>query len=140
MKISRVPAVGIAMVVLLVGVASPVFAHHSQAMFDINKEVTYQGTLTEVDWSNPHAYIYVDVKKEGAENAPVEKWAVEMPGPTALTRLGWTQDMSKAGDKISITGNPRKDGVTTMLLTAVTLANGKTFVMPRNEFLHPPKQ
>ena len=84
------------------------FAHHSFAMFDRDKEVTLAGTVREFQWTNPHAFIEMDVPDDKGSTA--EKWSVEMNSPNNLTRQGWKSSMLKAGDKVSVTMNPLRDG------------------------------
>ena len=110
-----------------------VWAHHSTAMFDIAKVVTYKGVITKMVWANPHCFIYFDGVPENAPaNAPVEHWAVEGQSPSVMNNHGgWDENTAKVGDKILLSGNPRKDGTPTMLLINATI-NGKTYqVMAR---------
>ena len=109
------------------------WAHHSTAMFDTSKTVTYRGIITKIVWANPHCFIYFDGAPQSAPaNAPVEHWGVEGQSPSVMfNHGGWDENTAKVGDKISVTGNARKDGQPTMLLIEATL-NGKTFqVMAR---------
>jgi hypothetical protein len=82
--------------------ALPVYAHHSfAAEFDANKVVPLTGFVTKVEWSNPHARIYLDVKDE---KGAVANWDFEMGSPNGLMRLGWRRDSLKVGDEITVTG------------------------------------
>ncbi len=105
-----------------------VWAHHSTAMFDTAKLVTYHGVITKVVWANPHCFIYFDGSLQGgAPNAPVEHWGVEGQSPSVMyNHGGWSEGTAKVGDRIEVTGNPRKDGQPTMLLISAAL-NGKTY-------------
>lgn len=115
------------------GVAS---AHHSFAMFDRDKEVTVSGTVHEFQWTNPHAFIELDVPNEKGE---VERWSVEMNSPNNLTRQGWKSSMLKGGDKVSVTLNPLRDGKKGGLFVAITLADGKVIKDPTNRQRPPPE-
>src|ERR1051325_6934115 len=92
---------GAALGLMLVAVR-PVTAHHSfDAEYDSKKIATITGYVTKLDWVNPHAYVFLDVKEE---NGTVESYKVEMGPPYALARGGWTKDTIKAGDKVTIEG------------------------------------
>jgi hypothetical protein len=104
-------------------------AHHSFAMFDRDKEVTLNGTVTEFQWTNPHAFIEVEVADAGGK---AEKWSVEMNSPNNLTRQGWKSTLLKPGDKVSVTMNPLRDGKKGGLFVAITFADGKVIKDPTN--------
>jgi hypothetical protein len=124
---SKVLAALVLITALCFGPASS-WAHHSTAMFDTAKVVTYHGVINKIVWANPHCFIYFDGVLEGAPaNAPVEHWAVEGQSPSVMfNHGGWDESTAKAGDKIILSGNPRKDGQPTMLLISAKL-NGKTY-------------
>jgi hypothetical protein len=116
--------------VLLCGVAS-VRAHHSfDAEYDSSKPITLTGIVTRLDWSNPHAYVFVSVKDA---SGGVKNYKVEMGPPYALVRGGWKRDTIKAGDTVTITDAAMaKDGSNaagSMQTTSMTLAAGTKMVM-----------
>jgi uncharacterized protein DUF6152 len=111
--------------ILLAGllvVSRPTLAHHSAAEFDATKVVPVKGTVTLFEWSNPHAYIYLDVKDDKGD---VEKWTVELASLGMLARANWRRDTVKPGDQITAFGNRARDGRTTMRLDKIVFANGQ---------------
>jgi hypothetical protein len=99
------------------------FAHHSvSAEFDVNRQITYMGVITRVEWSNPHIYFYVDVK---VGSQKVANWAFEGAGPNTLARMGWLRDTLKVGDRVTVVACPARDGVAVASARQVTLANGR---------------
>jgi hypothetical protein len=112
---------------LLVAVAVfPAVAHHAfVAQYDPGKSTTLQGVVTKVEWTNPHARFYVDVKDTGGK---VTNWNLELASPNALKRLGWTRDILKVGDKVSAFVAPSKDGTKMANARTVTLADGRKMV------------
>jgi hypothetical protein len=112
----------IAAVAVFIGTAA-VAAHHSFASeYDANQPITFSGTVTKMDWVNPHSWIYVDVKKP---DGSVEKWAVEA-GPTGtLVRAGFTKNSLPAGTEIRVNGYRAKDGALRANGRDITLPDGK---------------
>jgi hypothetical protein len=133
MKLARV-AIGFA---VLAGTVVPALAHHSFAMFDRDKEVTLVGTVREFQWTNPHAFIEVDVP--GA-NGAAEKWSIELNSPNNLSRQGWKSSLLKPGDKISLTMNPLRDGKKGGLFVSVVLPDGKVIKDPTRRQRPPPAE
>jgi hypothetical protein len=128
MKLLRMAPLGALLATVTVWVAAPALAHHSFAMFDRDKEVTLIGTVREFQWTNPHAFIEVDVPAD--KSGAAEKWSVEMNSPNNLTRQGWKSSMLKAGDKVSVTINPLRDGKKGGLFVSVVLPDGKVIKDP----------
>jgi uncharacterized protein DUF6152 len=109
--------------VLLLSIAGSAFAHHGfQSWFDMSRSVTVKGTVTAFDWTNPHAYIYLDVKDE---KGAVVKWSAELGAVAMLSRAGWRKDTVKPGDEVTMTGNPAKEGKPMLHLEKIVLANGQ---------------
>ncbi len=104
----------------------PALAHHAfVAQYDASKSITLQGVVTKVEWTNPHARFYVDVKDKSGS---VTNWNLELASPNALRRLGWTRDILKPGDKVSVFVAPAKDGAKMANARTVTLADGRKMV------------
>jgi Family of unknown function (DUF6152) len=100
--------------------AAPALAHHSFAMFDQKKIVTLDGTVIEFQWTNPHAFIEMDVIVGGKH----ARWSIELNSPNNLKRQGWTRASLKTGDKIKLRANPLRNGHTGGLFLDVVLPNG----------------
>src|SRR5215475_1886624 len=102
--------------------AVPSFAHHSTAMYNMANPVTVTGTVKRFEWTNPHAYIYLEVADE--KGAKVE-WAIEMMSLNHLKSYGWTHSTVKPGDVISCTGGAAKSGDPAMLSSLIKLSDGR---------------
>jgi hypothetical protein len=128
--LARVVALGVSL-----ATAGAAFAHHSFAMFDRDKEVVLTGTVHEFQWTNPHAFIEVDVPN--AKGEP-ERWSIELNSPNNLTRQGWKSSYLKGGDKVTVTMNPLRDGKHGGLFVAIVLADGKVIKDPTSRQRPPP--
>jgi hypothetical protein len=121
----------VAELVLALGLlaAAPVWAHHSfAAEYDSKQLITLKGVITKVEWTNPHIYIYIDVKDANGE---VTNWSLEGYPPNTLKRTGFSRDNLRIGDEITITAYKAKDGTNTGAGREVTLPDGtKKFAGP----------
>jgi hypothetical protein len=116
-----------AVVVLAILGGAPVWAHHAfAAEFDAKKPVKLRGTVTKMEWINPHAWIHVDVKKA---DGTVDEWMVEAGTPNTLLRRGFTRDSLKPGTEIIVDGYQSKDGSLRANGRDVTLPDGKTLFL-----------
>jgi hypothetical protein len=106
---------------------APAFAHHSFAMFDQSKVVTLKGVVREFQWTNPHAFIHIEVPNDSGGK---EVWQVELNSPNNLTRQGWRSTSVKVGDEVTLLLNPLRDGSKGGLFMSVTLPDGKVLGDP----------
>ena len=109
--------------VLLVSV--PLLAHHGAAALDTGKEITLKGTVTEWIWSNPHCFLQFDAKDA---TGAVRNWAVETQNPTTMTSRGWSRTSFKAGDEVTVTLEPVKNGQPIGRLLTVVLPGGQKLI------------
>ena len=115
--------IGAAAAAVLIGTGVPVMAHHSfAAEFDAKKAVKLQGTVTKMEWINPHAWIYLDVKNT---DGSVTNWMVEAGAPNALLRRGWTKASLLPGTEILVEGYQAKDGANRANGRDITFKDGK---------------
>jgi hypothetical protein len=110
----------LAMVLGLLVSATPLAAHHAfAAEFDVNQPVTVKGAITKIEWVNPHAWLYVDVKDADGK---VVNWRFELGPPNALFRLGWKKDSIPIGTEVTVTGFRAK--------AQEAVANGRSISLP----------
>lgn len=107
---------------LALGMAGAAVAHHSFAMFDQSKKTVLKGTVTEFQWTNPHAFLELEVA--GADGAKT-RWSLELNSPNNLKRQGWSRTSVKPGDVVSVTFNPLRNGKQGGLFNSVVLPDGK---------------
>jgi hypothetical protein len=115
------------LVVLIAGFlavsTAPVYAHHAfAAEFDRDKPITVTGSVTKLEWTNPHIWVYVDVKDADGK---IVNWAFQGGPPAYLTRVGWSKNDIKVGDVITITGSRSKDGSYAASGAKITLSDGR---------------
>ncbi|HTV50394.1 MAG TPA: DUF6152 family protein [Steroidobacteraceae bacterium] len=118
-------AAALALVTLGFGYAA--WAHHSFAMFDQSKQVPLKGTVRDFQWTNPHAFIDIEVPND---SGGTDLWKVELNSPNNLKRQGWKSTIMKPGDKVTVVINPLRDGAKGGLFITATLADGKVLGDP----------
>jgi hypothetical protein len=101
----------------------PALAHHSfSAVFDADRPVEFTGTVTRVEWFNPHVWFYLDVEND---DGTVDNWALEMGSPNRLQRYGWHQGSLPPGQVITVTGSRARDGSLKAAVDTVVLDDGR---------------
>ena len=115
--------VGLAVACVVAVTATPAIAHHSfAAEFDASQPVELKGTVSRIEWMNPHAYFYIDVKDGSGK---MTSWGLEMGSPNGLMRQGWTRNSMKIGDEVVVEGSRAKDGSNIANARSVVLGNGE---------------
>ena len=110
-------------VAALLVAAEPVRAHHAfAAEFDADKPVKFKGTVTRMEWINPHAWIHIDVT---GQDGKVTSWMIEAAAPNALLRRGWTKNSLPKGTEILVEGYQAKDGANRANGSIITFTDGK---------------
>jgi hypothetical protein len=120
---------------LVAAMPLPAPAHHAfSAEFDAKKPVKLTGSVTKIEWQNPHIWFYMDVKEDGGK---VTNWGMEMASPNILIRAGWSRNSLKVGDMVSVDGFRAKDGsflanaqMVTLAASGQRLFGGSTRVQP----------
>lgn len=113
--------------------AAPLMAHHSfAAEYDASKPAKLTGKVTKVEWTNPHAFFYIDVKDE--KTGQVSNWSIELGSPNSLMRLGWSRSSMKIDDVVNVEGSLAKDGSKLVNARNITLAtSGKKLLTGSSE-------
>jgi len=126
---------GLMLVAALIAATMPLMAHHSfAAEFDSTKVVKLTGTVTKIDWTNPHVWFYVDVKDE---NGKITNWGFEMGPPHLLQGSGWTRTTMKIGDTVNVQGSMAKNGSNRVNARTVTTPDGKRMGAASSEGTNP---
>jgi hypothetical protein len=119
--------VAIAMALGIILAPPPAAAHHSFAVeYDANKAIEGTGVISKVEWTNPHARIYVDVT---GTTGSVTTWNLELGSPNSIRRRGWTKNDLNVGDRISFTAYGGRTTLTRGVALSITVANGRTLTI-----------
>ena len=105
--INKLRIISFVVVVGLLTVSVPLFAHHGNASYDATKTVTVKGTVTDYAWRNPHVFVKLDAKDSGGNTV---HWIVEAQNPVSMTQMGWSKDTFKPGDEVEIDAMPAQNG------------------------------
>ena len=103
--------------------AAPLFAHHGNSNFDIDKKLTLKATVTDWVWANPHCWLKFEATDDKGN---VVHWIAETSNPADMTNLGWSKQVFKPGDRVTVTLQPVKNGQPIGRVMQVVLANGQT--------------
>ncbi|MBV8730452.1 MAG: hypothetical protein JO336_11665, partial [Acidobacteriia bacterium] len=116
------------------------WAHHEFASeYDDKKPVTFKGIVSNLEWSDPHVYVYVDVMEPGRDAARAGTWAVEFASPIDLKKVGWTRDSVRVGDAVTAEGSAARDASQRLAGKVLILAGGKRLSEPTDAQLTPPR-
>ena len=110
--------------VALAVVSAPATGHHSLAMYDTSSEVTMEGVVEEFEWRNPHSWLHIKVKDE---NGTERMWTLESNSTGQLTQIGWSPDVAKPGDAVTVVLNPLRDGTRGGRLEEIQHPDGRVF-------------
>ena len=121
---ARRPLLALAVAIGIALLTAPILAHHSRAMFDMSKNMTYRGVVEEYRWQNPHSHIVVRVGAGAADRSTVGTWTVEASAISVMTSSGWTPRTYKPGDPITVVAHPNMDGSNLELLFYVIKTEG----------------
>jgi Family of unknown function (DUF6152) len=112
-------------IISLLVAAVPLAAHHGSAGYDLDKELTMKGTVTQWLWANPHCFLKYDTTDD---KGGVVHWAAEVSNPIDMTRRGWSRNTLNTGDQVTVTVRPAKNGLPVGQLMKVVLPNGKELI------------
>src|SRR5215204_3738745 len=113
----------------LLGPATAAWAHHTYAMYDQTRKLTVEGTVTVLEWTNPHIWVWVEV----ADGGGVQTYGFESNAPSELTRFfGWTKRALTPGDKVTVDYSPLKSGRNGGALRTITFGDGRVLLTPRS--------
>ena len=111
-----------AVVSLWLALAASARTHHSQSEYDLRGKVDVEGTVTEVQWRSPHAWIQMDVIDDKGQTV---NWSFELPSPVTLMRRGWTRESLKSGDRVNVSGAPARNFPAIAIANSIKDGNGK---------------
>jgi hypothetical protein len=130
MKLTSLKRISMGIILAAVaGAGAPAGAHHSFAMYEPTKTMTLKGTVKSFQWTNPHVVVWLMVQPDGGGAA--QEWSLETTSPGVLTRAGWTRQSLKAGDRVSVTFSPLRDGSRGGGLNSVTLLDTGQTLIPK---------
>jgi hypothetical protein len=118
----------------LLAAARPSLAHHSRAMFEMTRNITYRGVVKEYRWENPHSHIIITVGRDATDPSTVGTWDIEASSISLMTTRGWTPMTYKPGDPITVVAHPGPNGSRVVLLFYVIRADGTRLYRARHRY------
>ena len=118
----------------MLAAAAPTLAHHSRAMFDVTRNVTYRGVVNEYRWQNPHSHIVITVGSDATDPSAVGRWDVEASSISLMVSQGWNRTTYKPGDPITVVAHPSRDGSRVLLLFYAIKADGTRLYRARHRY------
>jgi hypothetical protein len=118
----------------MLAAASPTLAHHSRAMFDMTRNITYRGVVKEYRWQNPHSHIVITVGSDATDPATVGTWEIEASAISLMVTRGWTPKTYKPGDPITVVAHPSTNGSRLVLLFYAIRPDGTRLYRARNRY------
>ncbi|HEV7967846.1 MAG TPA: DUF6152 family protein [Candidatus Acidoferrales bacterium] len=119
------PLAIVSVLVCLLALSGPAFAHHAWHGYDMDNLTTVKGTVTQFDWGNPHVWISLEMTDD---KGSLEKWSAGGPSPSRMANTGWEKDTLKPGDAITAVGHRMKDGTYSLRLVKVVLSDGRELI------------
>jgi hypothetical protein len=120
--------------VVMLGAAGPTLAHHSRAMFDMTRNVTYRGVVKEYRWQNPHSHIVIIVGTDATDSSTVGTWDIEASSIDLMVTEGWDRNTFKPGDPITVVAHPSRNGSKLVLLFYAMEADGKRLYRAQHRY------
>ena len=112
----------VALPLLLMAFSGLAYAHHGGEAYDMGRQITLKGVISQFEWTNPHSQVHLDVTDD---RGTVTHWNFETQPPSILTHAGWTRNSLKPGDQVMLVAHPVKNGAPVGIVMSVTLASGE---------------
>lgn len=119
---------------VMLATATPALAHHSRAMFDMTRNVTYRGVVKAYTWQNPHSHIVVIVGTDATDRSTVGTWDIEASSISLMVSQGWNRSTYKPGDRITVVAHPNRNGSNDVLLFYAVKPDGTRLYRARHRY------
>lgn len=119
---------------IMLAAANPTLAHHSRAMFDMTRNVTYRGVVKEYTWQNPHSHIVIIVGTDATDRSMVGTWDIEASSISLMVSQGWNRSTFKPGDRITVVAHPNRNGSNDVLLFYAVKSDGTRLYRARHRY------